>query len=133
MTLRRLRKASEKQQKRIDSMVPSSLSPIANHLWQSTLFVAAVWLTTLALRENRAAVRHWLWLAASVKFLIPFSLLINVGSQLAWQSAPRLAQPEFAGVITQVSRPFGISTGISPLASAPRTIEISAILTVVWL
>ena len=55
----------------------ADLSPLANHLWQSTLCVVAVWLLTLALKKNRAAVRYWLWLAASVKFLIPFSLLVS--------------------------------------------------------
>jgi hypothetical protein len=34
------------------------LIPFANHLWQSTVFVLAVWLVTLALQKNRAAVRH---------------------------------------------------------------------------
>jgi hypothetical protein len=33
---------------------------IVNHLWQSTLFVGLVWLTTGALRGNRARVRYWL-------------------------------------------------------------------------
>ena len=50
----------------------ADLLPVANHLWQSTLCAATVWLLTLALRKNHAAVRYWLWLAASVKFLIPF-------------------------------------------------------------
>jgi len=45
-------------------MIPTNLSPLANHLWQSTLFTAAAWLLTLALRKNRAAVRYGLWLAA---------------------------------------------------------------------
>jgi hypothetical protein len=38
-------------------MIPASLSPLANHLWQSTLFAAVVALLTLALRKNRAHVR----------------------------------------------------------------------------
>jgi hypothetical protein len=53
-----------------------------NHLWQSTLFAAAVALVTLAFRRNRAQVRYWLWLAASVKFLIPFSALLWLGAQI---------------------------------------------------
>jgi hypothetical protein len=52
------------------------ISELENHLWQSTLFGCMVALLTLVLRRNRAAVRHGLWLAASVKFLVPFSLLI---------------------------------------------------------
>ena len=56
------------------------ISELANHLWQSTLFACAMGLLTVMLRRNRAAVRHGLWLAASVKFLAPFSLLIGLGS-----------------------------------------------------
>jgi len=46
------------------------LEMIWNHLWQSTLFAGAVATLALAFRNNRAHVRYWLWLAASVKFLI---------------------------------------------------------------
>src|SRR5207253_4891867 len=57
---------------------------LGNHLWQSTLFAVTAGLLTLILRKNHARARYWLWLAASVKFLIPFSLLISIGSHLAW-------------------------------------------------
>jgi bla regulator protein BlaR1 len=50
-------------------MIPSPLQPVANHLWQSTLFAAAAGLLTLAFRKNPAQTRYRLWLAASVKFL----------------------------------------------------------------
>ena len=33
-------------------MIPDSLSPIANHLWQSTVFAGAAGLLTLALRHK---------------------------------------------------------------------------------
>src|SRR5579872_4799547 len=61
---------------------------LANHLWQSTAFVVAAWLLTLALRNNRAAVRHWVWMASSVKFLVPFSLLVGMGSLFQWRVVP---------------------------------------------
>jgi len=57
---------------------------LGNHLWQSTVFAAAAGLLTRILRKNHARARYWLWLAASVKFLIPFSLLINLGNLLSW-------------------------------------------------
>jgi bla regulator protein blaR1 len=60
------------------------LTTLANHLWQSTLFAAMIGLLTLILRKCHARVRYWLWLVASVKFLIPFSLLVALGSRLAW-------------------------------------------------
>jgi uncharacterized protein (TIGR03435 family) len=48
----------------------------------------------LALRKNRAAVRFWLWLAASMKFLVPYALLMEVGElvrrQPALAAAPQL-------------------------------------------
>ena len=64
---------------------------VANHLWQSTLFAVAAWLLTLALWNNRAAVRHAVWLAASVKFLIPFSLLVSCrrANRMADGACPR--------------------------------------------
>jgi bla regulator protein blaR1 len=62
------------------------LTAIGAHLWQSTLFAAAVSLVTLTLRKNRAAIRHALWLAASVKFLVPFAALTALGAEFG----PRL-------------------------------------------
>ena len=57
---------------------------LGNHIWQSTLFACAIALLTLAFRDNRARVRYWLWLAASLKFLIPFSPLMTIGTRIAW-------------------------------------------------
>ncbi len=62
------------------SMFRDAGPPIANHLWQSTAFAAAIGLLTLLFAKNRARVRYGFWLAASVKFLIPFSTLIALGS-----------------------------------------------------
>ena len=43
---------------------------ILDHLWQSTLVVLAAGLLVLALRKAPAGVRHGLWMAASLKFLV---------------------------------------------------------------
>lgn len=95
-------------------MNPDYLRPIADHLWQSTLFAGIAGLLTLALRKNSARVRHWLWLTASCKFLIPLSVLIALGGQLAWRTAPPSTQTSLAAVMQEVSQPF-----TSPTASAP--------------
>ena len=58
------------------------LSAVVTHLWQSTLFAAAIGLVTLALRRNHAAVRHALWLIASLKFLVPFAAIAALGAQV---------------------------------------------------
>jgi hypothetical protein len=63
-----------------------ALQQVGNHLWQSTLCLMVVALLTLVLRNNRAYVRHWLWLAASVKFLVPFAPLMAIGGQFGWHS-----------------------------------------------
>jgi bla regulator protein BlaR1 len=95
-------------------MIPESLSPLANHLWQSTLFAAVAGLLTLALRKNPARARFWVWMAASCKFLIPISVLITLGSQVQWRPLPVVTQSNFAAAVEQVSQPF---TG--PMVSAP--------------
>src|SRR5688572_31629276 len=61
---------------------------IFNHLWQSTVFAGVVALLSLGFRRNRARLRYGLWLAASVKFLVPFATLAAVGGLLEWQQAP---------------------------------------------
>jgi RND family efflux transporter MFP subunit len=97
----------------------ADLSPLANHLWQSTLFATAAWLATLALTKNRAAVRYWIWLAASVKFLIPFSWLIDAGSHFARRPA---VEPQFAIVVDVMSRPFALpapAARLTGVAQAP--------------
>jgi bla regulator protein blaR1 len=91
---------------------------LANHLWQSTLFAAAAWLLTLLLRKDRARIRFAIWLTASMKFLVPFSLLIALGSLLP--SPQHVAAPTavyFA--IDSVGLPFSDSP-------APPRMHISA-------
>lgn len=72
------------------------------HLWQSTLFVGAVWLLTLALRKNPARVRYSVWFIASAKFLIPFSLLVGLGAFVPWRAAAPPAETGWMAVAEQV-------------------------------
>jgi uncharacterized protein (TIGR03435 family) len=84
-------------------------SAVANHLWQSTLFAAGVGLLTLACRANQASVRCWLWFSASVKFLVPFSILMGLGSQLEWASAAqRMAPAPVTSAIVELGAPFAV-------------------------
>jgi bla regulator protein blaR1 len=55
---------------------------ITQHIWQSTWFAALAWLLTLALRSQSAQARYRVWLAASLKFFIPFSLLVAFGGTI---------------------------------------------------
>ena len=89
------------------------ISELANHLWQSTLFAVAVGLLTLMCRKNHASVRYWLWFSASVKFFIPFTLLMALGDRLEWASrAPQIATPAVSATLAQVSRPFVVDPAI---------------------
>ncbi len=98
-------------------MIPVSLSPLANHLWQSTLFAAAAWLLTLALRKNRADIRYGLWLAASVKFLVPFSLLVSIGHRFEWRVAPAIGPVPISHVVKQVSQTFALPAATTTATS----------------
>ena len=77
---------------------------LIDHLWQSTLFCAAVWLITLTLRANGAALRHGLWMLASIKFLVPFSALYTVGVA-AGLPAPVETQPTFFNAAMEAATP----------------------------
>jgi bla regulator protein BlaR1 len=115
-------------------MIPAYLSPLANHLWQSTFCAALALLLTLTLRKNRAAVRYSVWLAASAKFLIPFSLLVGAGGQLGWPAAPAVTQPQFSFVMDAISQPFGAPPPAARLAGMRSASDVfPAILFGVWL
>ncbi len=82
---------------------------LANHLWQSTWFAVAVGALTLVFRKNQARIRFALWLAASVKFLVPFSLLVSLGTAVGRPHHVSKATPGFYAVIEQASQPFAAS------------------------
>lgn len=81
--------------------------PLANHLWQSTAFVVAISLLTFLFGKNRARVRYGLWFVASVKFLIPFSALIALGSVIPLSSrAVPVLQPPLVSAVQVIDQPF---------------------------
>jgi bla regulator protein blaR1 len=87
---------------------------LGNHLWQSTLFAIAAGLLTFLLRKHHAQARYWLWLAASVKFLIPFSLLVNLGRLLAWSHASPAATGGLYVAMEAISQPFSEPAIVKP-------------------
>jgi bla regulator protein blaR1 len=92
---------------------------LLNHLWQSTLFAVVPALLILALKGNRAPVRYWLWFAASVKFLIPFSLLVAIGSHFEWRTAPQPSASPAVSAVPRVSMIGDISQPFTPAAPVP--------------
>jgi hypothetical protein len=91
-----------------------------NHLWQSTAFAALAAALAYALRDNRAGVRYWIWLAASLKFLVPFALLVSLGTRVPAppQTNTVLSAPAAAAVIEKVDRAFTIP--VEPRRWDPR-------------
>jgi len=66
----------------------------------------------LALARNSPRLRYWLWLAASLKFLVPFSLLVSTGARV--QLPPNT--PSLHAVTVQQ-----ISTYFAPVSAPART------------
>jgi beta-lactamase regulating signal transducer with metallopeptidase domain len=107
-----------------------------DHLWQSTLFAIAVGLLTIAFRRNRARVRFALWLAASLKFLVPFAVIAWFGT---WVDASALlgSWNTFAasGLLTGLTLTGDVGQSLVRTATIglwPSTITISEV-TSAWL
>ncbi len=96
---------------------------VFDHLWQSTLVAVVVTVLTLLFRNNSARVRYALWLTASLKFLLPFSLLTALGRMAFVQPVPA----ESFAVLTRmrpVAMPFS--------AAAPEHLPWLTLVTIVW-
>jgi bla regulator protein blaR1 len=111
---------------------------LGNHLWQSTLFAAAAGLLTLALRKNRARTRYRLWLAASAKFLVPFSPLIALGSLLARTRGAAAPNNGLSFVMEQVGQPFAepvapLTTRASATAVSGGALHLLPVLLAMWM
>ena len=128
-------------------MIPKYLSAmwaaiapaLGDHLWQSTLFAIGAGLLTLLLRNNHARARYWLWLAASVKFLIPFSLLVGIGSHLAWSRGSMGTKAGLYFAMEEVGQPFtqpaaSVISGATRSTVSPSLFHLlPAVLAVAWL
>lgn len=107
-------------------MISDFLPSLGNHLWQSTVFALCAAMFALGLRRIPARARFWIWFAATLKFLLPLSLLFSLGSFLvpaANQGVARL-QPAAYYSVDAVSQPFTfappvVSDGIRTVVSTP--------------
>lgn len=93
---------------------------LCNHLWQTTIFAGVAGLLALALRENRARARYWLWLAASVKFLLPFAMLVHIGHHFAWRHSPIEPKGQLYSAMEELTQPFAPSASTVISSSAPH-------------
>src|SRR4030081_2683640 len=98
-------------------------APIANHVWQSTVCVAVAGLLTLTMTHHRAQLRYGLWLAASVKFLVPFGTLVTLGRYVGGPTSFRV-EPCVTLVLDAMSQPFSrpalrVAADTSPATVCP--------------
>ena len=104
---------------------------IINHLWQSSCFVLLAGSLAFMLRKNSPKVRYWVWLTASLKFLIPFALLVSFGSVVPRpaRNAVSVPAPVFPKTFVQLTEPFSPTSHASVPAHAqlewvPVTMDI---------
>ena len=99
-----------------------------NHLWQSTLFTGAVALLALACRRQRAQVRYALWLAASLKFLVPFAALTALGGMLSWRTVDVIPYAVPSLLVEMAGEPFSQSAVTVRTAAQPAARTLMAVL-----
>ena len=118
------------------------MAQVIDHLWQSTLVALAAALLALALRNHRASVRYWVWLATSMKFLVPFAALVAIGNALEGRVVT-IAEPASPSAIDwlalgeQVAQPLTTFVpGMTPVgmsAEPDGRFAIAALVGAVWL
>lgn len=104
------------------------IGELTNHLWQSTAFALMAGFLTLIFRDNPAQVRFALWFSASVKFLIPFSLLIGAGSHFGGVRAASPIVPTVSDAIVAIAEPFPDARVGAPLVQHETDWVLVAIL-----
>lgn len=91
------------------------MGALAEHLWQSTWFALAAASLALLSRKDAARFRYWIWFAASIKFLVPFSVLTWLGSRFVLQVEHETA---LLPIVQHVAAPLaGSVVLIDPLSS----------------
>src|SRR5262249_14326493 len=81
---------------------------IVNHLWKSCCCPLLAELLAFLHRDTSPKVRYWVWMSASVKFLIPFALLVSLGSVVPRPTRQAVSVPgrAFPNTLVQIAAPF---------------------------
>ncbi len=109
---------------------------IATHLLQSTVCVGIAALLAFALRRAPARTRHAIWLFASVKFLVPFSLFTAAGAYFSAR-ASALTTPSVSVVVRWLDQSlsfWGLDEAAAAVAGFPMTVDrlLPLALVIVW-
>jgi bla regulator protein blaR1 len=104
-------------------MIIQLLIALGNHLWQSTVVASLIAAVALALRSAPAGARCWLWLAALLKFALPISMLIFLGSALAPVHVTESAlEPAAFYSVNSISQPLTYTPQTLPSAVKKKLI-----------
>ncbi len=115
-----------------------TVNALITHLWQSTAFAGLAWLLTIALHNYPARIRFSVWVAASLKFLVPFALLTALGSHWVLPISGLRMQGTFYTVMEEINQPFAKSILLTPQMGVPvhSFVDrpwISIVLVIIWL
>jgi uncharacterized protein (TIGR03435 family) len=117
--------------------LPVFASQAAAHLWQSTVFglLVALAASTL-LRRCEARVRHTAFLAASLKFLLPFGALMALGATIGSLGPAIAPMPEPVRVVleqaTNVPAPLTAPVVREGNAAIAATLPVLPLLLAAW-
>ena len=96
-----------------------TVNALITHLWQSTAFAGLAWLLTIALRNYPARIRFSVWIAASIKFLVPFAVLTALGSHWVLPNSGSLIHGTFYTVMEEINEPLARSLLRTPEIGVP--------------
>lgn len=111
---------------------------LGDHLWQATLFGVVVLLASLMLKRAPARSRHFLWLLATAKFIVPAALLvfltqsIGLDSVWIWLTNPDYKTNTLLRGITDPATALVNSYELTVVAHGAHN-ELYCALTIVWL
>ena len=103
------------------------------HLWQSTLCLLLAALLAVVFRRASARIRHTIWTFASVKFLVPFSLLVLAGDYIG-SLASAWTSPQVTSAIRWLDQPLSIWNLGTGIGASPALLDGRGLvlLTLVW-
>lgn len=102
------------------------IAPVLDHLLQSTLVAALLAVSVLAFHREPARVRFWIWFAASMKFLLPFAGLVQLGAQLRGRA------PVAAGAVYQAMARFSQPLAVTQVPMAAERDWVLPLLVSIW-
>lgn len=112
------------------------MSGLADHLWQSTIAVGIAGLLVMLCRRNRPAVRYAIWLAASLKFLVPFAALVTLGNAIEHEPVYRQVTEQIpvavSAMLVTLSTPVASTTAAVPAAIRATGSWLTWTLVAVW-